>query len=391
MCGHVGLAGALELKDENTLKKLLMFDYFRGPDSTGLAVLRKNGETKVVKMASHPLNLFDSGRYKDAANAYNSRVFLGHNRAATKGVVNDYNAHPYDCGHIVGAHNGTLTQASWDKLQEMAGENTGTDSHAIFLAIAKCGIEAVVKELQGAWALVWIDKQENTLNFLRNKERPFWYATTKDHKKLLWASEHWMIRAAMSSATTAYELYQTNEGYMFFSTSENWHYRYDLDALAAGTDERPSIKAKVIERKGKEPEPVKQVGYHQNFPNRTSGSSSGGSTNTNSSGSTQTGTPSTTTSHGTQTSTATRDVSPRLMISVSSDDSSAPFGDAYPVGRFRHLAQYGCSWCHNEIELDKPFVIFDSQDKILCECCAPKIVGSKNRIYLSAQKMAQAA
>jgi hypothetical protein len=39
MCGHVGVAGDLALKDEALMKRLLIFDYLRGPDSTGLAAI----------------------------------------------------------------------------------------------------------------------------------------------------------------------------------------------------------------------------------------------------------------------------------------------------------------------------------------------------------------
>ena len=40
MCGLVGVAGDLEYKTES-LFRLLVFDYFRGTDSTGAAWLRR--------------------------------------------------------------------------------------------------------------------------------------------------------------------------------------------------------------------------------------------------------------------------------------------------------------------------------------------------------------
>src|SRR3546814_15939897 len=52
MCGHVGIAGKMELKDEALMRRLLVFDYFRGPDSTGFAALRKDGTHRQIGRAS---------------------------------------------------------------------------------------------------------------------------------------------------------------------------------------------------------------------------------------------------------------------------------------------------------------------------------------------------
>src|SRR3546814_15519590 len=88
------------------MRRLLVFDYFSGPDSTGFAALRKDGTHRLAKIASNPLNLFDMKRFSEANNGYQSLAFVGHNRFATKGKVNDLNAHPFHYGNIVGAHNG---------------------------------------------------------------------------------------------------------------------------------------------------------------------------------------------------------------------------------------------------------------------------------------------
>lgn len=373
MCGHVGIAGALETKDENTLKRLLMFDYFRGPDSTGVAVFQKDGTGAVAKIASNPVNLFDSTRFKILLNGFKSKAFIGHNRAATKGAVNDFNAHPYECGHILGAHNGTLSVKSWDKLQELIGEKTGTDSHAIFLCIEKFGIEETVKHLQGAWALVWIDTKENTLNFLRNKERPFWYAYTADFKKVIWASEHWMIRAAVSSAPLpGYSLFESHEKdskgadvvYSFFSTGENWHYKYDLDELAKGSSERPKARVKKLE--GKEPEVVSYTSYG-NFPQRQSG---------------HLGTTTTTTSTTSSSLGITNTVTTTVKASY-----DQPFGIYMNRTRFNEITKFGCSWCYEEIHPFDVVTIYDKHEKVLCPKCSKSGASGRSRLYMSAGKM----
>jgi len=361
MCGHVGIAGNLTLKDEATLKRLLMFDYFRGPDSTGLGSLFADGEVKVAKIASNPVNLFDTTRFRATLNAFKSLAFIGHNRAATKGAVNDVNAHPYHHGHIMGAHNGTLSQSSWDKLCEIIGEKTGTDSDAIFQCIAKVGIDETVKHLQGAWALVWINTEDGTLNFLRNKERPFWYAYSKKFDQVFWASEHWMIRAACAASPEKdkYELYVTDENYSFFSTTENWHYRYDLAELAKGSETNP--KPRVKELKGKEPAPASNYyGGASNFPTRTP--ATGGQT-----GST------TTTTTPPKISTVTHGLK-RLE-----GTSANPFGGYISEGEFNEFAKYGCGFCSRSVGFrDKGLIVFEKTKQVIGSCCSNR---ETNRVY----------
>jgi hypothetical protein len=72
-----------------------------------------------------------------------------------------------------------------------------TDSHCLYSNIDKYGVEAAVKDVdpEGAWALVWWDKVDNRLCFLRNDKRPLWFAWTKDKTAVFWASEPWMFGA----------------------------------------------------------------------------------------------------------------------------------------------------------------------------------------------------
>lgn len=145
MCGLVGIAGNLLYQDEFTMKRLLMADYFRGPDSTGFAAIRTNGDAFVAKLASNPIDLFNQKNFDTALNGNASRAFIGHNRAATRGKVVSANAHPFHFGSIVGAHNGTLDQESWDRLEEKLGEKYTVDSMALIAAIDKLGIEKTIK------------------------------------------------------------------------------------------------------------------------------------------------------------------------------------------------------------------------------------------------------
>jgi hypothetical protein len=126
------------------------------------------------------------------------QVWIGHNRYKTTGAVNRANAHPFEVldenGDVllVGAHNGTLDNKF--EIERQTKDKYDTDSEALFnLMVEKPNVKAAIGELRGAWSLVWWDATTDTLNFLRNKERPMTYAYTKDRKAIVWASEPWMI------------------------------------------------------------------------------------------------------------------------------------------------------------------------------------------------------
>lgn len=367
MCGHVGIAGNLTHKDEATMKRLFLYDFFRGPDSTGLATVRNSNEVKIAKVASHPLDLFDMQKFKDALQAFPSHVFIGHNRLATKGIVNNVNAHPYQFEHIVGAHNGTLSAASWKRLEDKLGEKFEVDSKAIFAAIAKFGIEETIPLLRAsvdnvkcedAWALVWFDLNAKTLNFLRNKERPLWTATTADHKRLFWASEWPMIRAAVELQAAPDELWtQEGKGYKFFETEADVWYSYDIHALKTATEK---YKPKCKTLKGKE---VSQVTYshtHNAASPFAQAQSATGKTNL-----------STTTSLGTVSTVSAREKDIKHTVVSLYGDDKEPLAGLFDEHEFIKVAGTNCAWCGAEVDFkDHGLTIFESLRSALCSDCS---------------------
>lgn len=350
MCGLVGVAGDLEYKDEMFIKRLLVLDYFRGTDSTGLASIRSPKERRLAKIASHPLNLFDSKQFDLALDGAGSFAFIGHNRAATVGKVNDLSAHPYEFGDVVGAHNGTLTAANWRELEEAVGFDTVTDSAAIFACLDKLGLDATMAILEegklsttGAWALTWYDSRDNTLRLLRNPHRPLWICFNDKRTKVAWASEWPMLEAAVNF-TTGWEMWADDEGYGFFEAEENMLYEFELDKLTAGLTPEQVKACAVRKVKGKEaPRAITVAG---SAPFTPKPSSAGG----------------TTTSLGGSN-----------VVSLFSEDGK-PLAGVITEQRFACLAQQGCSWCGDPVEMeDDGLLIYDEDDVILCKECAPKV------------------
>lgn len=201
MCGHVGATGNLTAVHEKAVRTLLILDSIRGEDSTGIATVGKwkDAEVKVAKQVGDPFQLFEHKTF-DAALRIPSRAIIGHNRYATMGGINRQGAHPFENPSLVGAHNGTL------RNKHVLADNTHykVDSENLFHHIHKYGLDDALKIIDGAWSLVWWDKDEETLNFLRNKERPMWCCHTLNNKNeldnvaMFWASEPWMLRVALN-------------------------------------------------------------------------------------------------------------------------------------------------------------------------------------------------
>tara|TARA_Y100001973_G_scaffold106774_1_gene187457 strand:+ start:4113 stop:5450 length:1338 start_codon:yes stop_codon:yes gene_type:complete len=193
MCGLTGVAGDITAKTKDVFRTLLVLDTLRGPHSTGVASIGPQGDWNLVKKKGNPYDLFDSREYNSVM-TYPSYALIGHNRYATKGKINNINAHPFEFEHVVGAHNGTI------RGQHRLPEHTQfeVDSENIFYSIDKYGIDETLAVLEGAYALTYWDKRTEDLILLRNSERPLYYTMTEDNRTMFWASEEWMLRIATS-------------------------------------------------------------------------------------------------------------------------------------------------------------------------------------------------
>ena len=192
MCGLVGIAGKIGLKEEKAFELLLMLDTIRGPHSTGVLLVNGSKACKVVKEIGTAWDFLASREYDVACAGYHN-VLMGHNRWATRGKINARNAHPFEFPNIIGAHNGTLTTT----YQLDDHYKFEVDSENIFHHMNKNGVEDTISKLHGAFALTWYNKEEQTINFIRNNQRSLYHTYSTDKKTVFWASEPWMLSVGL--------------------------------------------------------------------------------------------------------------------------------------------------------------------------------------------------
>ncbi len=201
MCGIVGMMTSEktigQIGRRKWLTQALILDTLRGSDSTGLVAVRHEDDKSplIIKDTLPGYTFVRTKPYENVvADMDEFKAFIGHNRAGTIGSKYEVNnAHPFNYGHIWMVHNGTL-----DLWKYMDDEKLcDTDSQAICYQLSLCHSDEeykdVLEQLDGAYALVWYDTEQDCLYMARNDERPFHFAFSKDKRDVFFASEKEML------------------------------------------------------------------------------------------------------------------------------------------------------------------------------------------------------
>lgn len=268
MCGIVGVLTTSK-KTYNSptssfFQQALFVDTMRGFDSTGVACLATGmSKPDVFKKAlSAPdfLQLGPTIGLLDEHNAWN--VLIGHNRAATKGGVKDYTSHPFQKGDVTLVHNGTLIRHN--NLHQ--GSLYAVDSEAIANSIDKVGVSETATKMDGAFSLVWHDAHDDTVHFLRNKERPMYIGIVEGGDDILFGSESGMLQwlahrngfkleKVFQPAVGVHYSYQVGVGKHWATTpkietlslyAEDWYKGYQSGKKAPATETATTITTAVM-------------------------------------------------------------------------------------------------------------------------------------------------
>lgn len=197
MCGIVGVIGDIGFNERKAFKDMLHMDILRGSHSIGVASATLTGGFGMHKRAMLPTDFFELKKTGEVVNDIGNVCLIGHNRYATVGKVNNNTAHPFECGDLIGVHNGTLKARS----SLLDSKDFTVDSENLYHNMNSLGVQDTFERMnasvQNAWSLAWINKSSETFHLLRNEERPMCYCLSEDGKTLFFASEWWMLEGAL--------------------------------------------------------------------------------------------------------------------------------------------------------------------------------------------------
>lgn len=184
MCGIVAMLASYNngftFKETKAFTDMLFVDTLRGWDSTGVFYVSNSGDVELYKGAVSAPDFIKTTEYKRFSDSiFSDGMFVvGHNRAATRGIVEDKNAHPFVINdNIVLVQNGT-----WNGSHSHI-KDTEVDTEALAHIIDEHpdDVESALQKINAAYALVWYNVKNKTLNAIRNNERPLHIVRTVDN------------------------------------------------------------------------------------------------------------------------------------------------------------------------------------------------------------------
>ncbi len=168
MCGIAGAIIEPRIRPEQdwlTIRRMyttmLVLTTARGTDAAGTAVAGFNGLMAFGKMPGSAAKFIQDEHYQKVIQAINPQaaVVIGHTRAATSGPASkNENNHPFQCGSVVGVHNGWIHNDDDLTKRRHLPIKSQCDSEVIFWLLNKEswdaeGVTRALEPLEGAYAV----------------------------------------------------------------------------------------------------------------------------------------------------------------------------------------------------------------------------------------------
>ncbi|WP_308590284.1 glutamine--fructose-6-phosphate transaminase (isomerizing), partial [uncultured Prevotella sp.] len=198
MCGIVGYIGYREAYPI-LVKGLHRLEY-RGYDSAGVALLKKDGELNVYKEKGKVCNLEQLVESKDTS----GEIGIAHTRWATHGEPSRLNAHPHvsQNGKLALVHNGIIENyASLKTFLESKGFTfkSSTDTEVLVQLIQfiqdeynkdlEGAVVSALRRVTGAYAIAVIDKDFPDKIVVARNSSPLVIGIGEDYKEFFFASD----------------------------------------------------------------------------------------------------------------------------------------------------------------------------------------------------------
>lgn len=205
MCGLAGVyTTMISARERKVFDSLMTVSNLRGSLGAGVITAHRDDRLMFYKTLNNGVSLLNSKGFADLMSDTYSKsasTIIGHTRAPTKGGTDKDAVHPHDAPNVIGVHNGTLY-----RVNDKTIPHADSDSKAAYLDISERGIDAFVQGADGAYCLVWVNKEAKTLNFLRNSQRPLYFAKIGTNMKtnkatkpitIFWSSEKIFLQFAL--------------------------------------------------------------------------------------------------------------------------------------------------------------------------------------------------
>lgn len=187
MCGIYGLidtGNILTASQRYEVMSILADDnMLRGIDSTGLACIQDGTFPAIYKRPLSAWEFYDQKKSIIPAQHLSRPVLIGHNRMATHGKVNTLNAHPFQCGHVVGTHNGILH--GYEHWYDVIGVKARTqcDSEIIFWMANHAKKDKdkalLLSELSGSLTTAFVDSRNQGILYFTVRDNPLYFMLSR--------------------------------------------------------------------------------------------------------------------------------------------------------------------------------------------------------------------